>query len=316
MGIAGNFIERNLMAFPGKVKIVEVGPRDGLQNEKRIVPLEVRVELIERLGEAGIRAIEAGSFVSPKWIPQMANTKDVFARLLRGPDVQYSALVPNMKGFEQALAAKADEVAIFAAATESFSQKNINCSIAESLNRFKPVASAAMSADIPLRGYISCGLGCPYEGEVSAKAVANVAAILEDMGCYEISLSDTMGKGTPFKAQAMVEATLERVSLSKIAIHFHDTYGQALANILACLEIGVSVIDSSIAGLGGCPYAKGASGNVATEDVIYMLEGMGIETGVDFNKLLAVGQFISEYLERPTASKVSTVFGQNRQASR
>ena len=316
MGIAGNFIERNLMAFPGKVKIVEVGPRDGLQNEKRIVPLEVRVELIERLGEAGIRAIEAGSFVSPKWIPQMANTKDVFARLLRGPDVQYSALVPNMKGFEQALAAKADEVAIFAAATESFSQKNINCSIAESLNRFKPVAAAAMSADIPLRGYISCGLGCPYEGEVSAKAVANVAAILEDMGCYEISLSDTMGKGTPFKAQAMVEATLERVSLSKIAIHFHDTYGQALANILACLEIGVSVIDSSIAGLGGCPYAKGASGNVATEDVIYMLEGMGIETGVDFNKLLAVGQFISEYLERPTASKVSTVFGQNRQASR
>ncbi len=316
MGIAGNFIERNLMAFPEKVKIVEVGPRDGLQNEKRIVPLEVRVELIERLGEAGIRAIEAGSFVSPKWIPQMANTKDIFARLLRRPDVKYSALVPNMKGFEQALAAKADEVAIFAAATESFSQKNINCSIAESLNRFKPVAAAAMSADIPLRGYISCGLGCPYEGEVSAKAVANVAAILEDMGCYEISLSDTMGKGTPFKAQAMVEATLERVSLSKIAIHFHDTYGQALANILACLEIGVSVIDSSIAGLGGCPYAKGASGNVATEDVIYMLEGMGIETGVDFNKLLAVGQFISEYLERPTASKVSTVFGQNRQASR
>ncbi len=316
MGIGGNSIERNLMAFPEKVKIVEVGPRDGLQNEKRIVPLEVKVEFIERLGEAGIETMEAGSFVSPKWIPQMANTKDVFARVLRRPDVKYSALIPNMRGFDEALAAKVDEVAIFAAATESFSQKNINCSIAESLDRFKPVAAAAIAAGIPLRGYVSCGLGCPYEGEVSVKAVANVAANLEGMGCYEISLSDTIGTGTPLKAQAMVEATLERVSLNKIAIHFHDTYGQALANILACLEIGVSVIDSSVAGLGGCPYAKGASGNVATEDVIYMLEGMGIETGVNFKKLLAVGQFISKYLERPSASKVATVFHQNRQGSR
>ena len=316
MGIGGSSTEGNLMTLPGKVKIVEVGPRDGLQNEKKIVPLEVKVEFIERLGEAGIGAIEAGSFVSPKWIPQMANTNDVFARVSRRPGVKYSALIPNMRGFDQALAAKVDEVAIFAAATESFSQKNINCSIAESLNRFRPVAAAAMSAGIPLRGYISCGLGCPYEGEVSVKAVANVAAILEDMGCYEISLGDTIGIGTPLKAQSMVEATLERVSLSKIAIHFHDTYGQALANILACLEIGVSVIDSSIAGLGGCPYARGASGNVATEDVIYMLQGMGIETEIDLNKLLAVGQFISEYLERPSTSKVATVFCRDRQASR
>lgn len=316
MGIGRNSNERNLMAFPGKVKIVEVGPRDGLQNEKRIVPLEVKVEFIERLGEVGIEAMEAGSFVSPKWIPQMANTKDVFARISRRPGVKYSALIPNIRGFEQALAAKADEVAIFSAATESFSQKNINCSIAESLNRFRPVAAAAMSVGIPLRGYISCGLGCPYEGEVSVESVANVAATLEAMGCYEISLGDTIGTGTPLKARAMIEATLEHVPLSKIAIHFHDTYGQALANILACLELGVSVIDSSIAGLGGCPYAKGASGNVATEDVIYMLEGMGIETGVDLKKLHAVGQFISEYLGRPSASKVATVFCQNGQASR
>ncbi|MBL23061.1 MAG: hydroxymethylglutaryl-CoA lyase [Rhodospirillaceae bacterium] len=303
------------MAFPKKVKIVEVGPRDGLQNEAEIVPLEVKVELIERLGEAGVSIMEAGSFVSPKWIPQMADTADVLARVPRRSDVTYSVLTPNMKGFDGAVAAKADEVAIFGAATESFSQKNINCSIAESLERFQPVATAAIEAGIPVRGYISCGLGCPYEGEVAAEAVADVAAILDEMGCYEISLSDTIGTGTPLKAQAMVEATLKKVSLEKIAIHFHDTYGQALANILACLEMGVAVVDSSVAGLGGCPYAKGASGNVATEDVIYMLNGMGIETGIDFEKLLAVGQFISEHLGRPPVSKVAAALGRKGRAA-
>lgn len=297
------------MAFPEKVKIVEVGPRDGLQNEAEIVPLEVKVELIERLGEAGVSVMEAGSFVSPKWIPQMADTADVLAKLNRKPGVTYSVLTPNMKGFEGALAAKAGEVAIFGAATEAFSQKNINCSIAESLDRFRPVAEAAKQAEIPLRGYISCGLGCPYEGDVAPEAVADVAAILDEMGCYEISLSDTIGTGTPLKAQAMVEATLANVPLEKLAIHFHDTYGQALANILACLEMGVAVVDSSVAGLGGCPYAKGAAGNVATEDVLYMLIGMGIETGIDFDKLLAAGQFISDHLGRAPVSKVAAALG-------
>jgi hydroxymethylglutaryl-CoA lyase len=293
------------MAFPKKVKMVEVGPRDGLQNESVIVPLETKIELIDRLADAGLRVIEAGSFVSPKWIPQMADSADVLARIKRRDGVTYSVLTPNMKGFEGAVAAKADEVAIFGAATEAFSQKNINCSIEESLERFRPVTEAAHLAGIPVRGYISCGLGCPYEGDVDPEAVASVAERLDGFGCYEISLSDTIGTGTPLKAQAMVAASAKRVAIEKLAIHFHDTYGQALANILACLEMGISTVDSSVAGLGGCPYAKGASGNVASEDVHYMLDGMGIKTGVDFAKLSAAGHFISDFLERPSASKVA-----------
>jgi len=303
------------MALPKKVKMVEVGPRDGLQNEAEIVPASVKIELINRLVAAGLSTIEAGSFVSPKWIPQMADTSDVMAAIVRKNGVTYSVLTPNMKGFEGAVAAKADEVAIFGAATETFSQKNINCSIEESLERFRPVAEAAHAAGLPVRGYISCGLGCPYEGEVAPSAVAGVAAKLDAMGCYEISLSDTIGKGTPLKAQAMVEATLEKVSLEKLAIHFHDTYGQALANILACMEMGVAVVDSSVAGLGGCPYAKGSSGNVASEDVLFMLEGMGIETGIDFDQLVEAGQFISEYLGRRPGSKASAALGHTDRAA-
>ncbi|MBE88969.1 MAG: hydroxymethylglutaryl-CoA lyase [Rhodospirillaceae bacterium] len=297
------------MALPKKVKIVEVGPRDGLQNESKIVPASVKVELIDRLVSAGLNSVEAGSFVSPKWIPQMADTADVMASIIRKEGVTYSVLTPNMKGFEGAVAAKANEVAIFGAATEAFSQKNINCSIDESLERFRPIAEAAREVGLPVRGYISCGLGCPYEGEVAPSAVAAVAAKLDVMGCYEISLSDTIGRGTPLKAQAMVEAVLEYVPIEKIAIHFHDTYGQALANILACLEIGVGVVDSSVAGLGGCPYAKGSSGNVASEDVLFMLEGMGIETGIDFDQLLEAGQFICDYLGRASGSKASVALG-------
>ena len=297
------------MVLPKKVKMVEVGPRDGLQNEAEIVPAAVKVELIERLVTAGFKSVEAGSFVSPKWIPQMAGTADVMASIVRKEGVTYSVLTPNMKGFEGAVAAKASEVAIFGAATEAFSQKNINCSIDESLERFRPVAEAAHEIGLPVRGYISCGLGCPYEGEVAPSSVAAVAAKLDSMGCYEISLSDTIGKGTPLKAQAMVQATLDNVPIEKIAIHFHDTYGQALANILACLEMGVAVVDSSVAGLGGCPYAEGSSGNVASEDVLFMLNGMGIETGIDFEQLLEAGQFICNYLGRASSSKVSAALG-------
>lgn len=297
------------MALPKKVKMVEVGPRDGLQNEAEIVPASVKIELIDRLVAAGLRSVEAGSFVSPKWIPQMADTADVMASIVRKEGVAYSVLTPNMMGFEGAVAAKADEVAIFGAATEAFSQENINCSIDESLERFRPLAEAAHELGLPVRGYISCGLGCPYEGDVAPGAVAAVAAQLYAMGCYEISLSDTMGKGTPLKAQAMVRAVLENVPIEKLAIHFHDTYGQALANILACLEMGVGVVDSSVAGLGGCPYAKGSSGNVASEDVLFMLEGMGIETGIDFDQLVEAGQFISDYLGRASGSKASTALG-------
>ena len=303
------------MALPKKVKMVEVGPRDGLQNEAEIVAASVKIELIDRLVAAGLRSVEVGSFVSPKWIPQMADTADIMASIVRKEGVAYSVLTPNMIGFEGAVAAKADEVAIFGAATEAFSQKNINCSIDESLDRFRPVAEAAHEAGLPVRGYISCGLGCPYEGEVAPSAVAAVASKLDAMGCYEISLSDTIGKGTPLKAQAMVEAVLENVPIEKIAIHFHDTYGQALANILACLEIGVAVVDSSVAGLGGCPYAKGSSGNVASEDVLFMLQGMGIETGIDFDQLLEAGQFISDYLGRASGSKASAALGCSKRAA-
>ncbi|QGX41862.1 hydroxymethylglutaryl-CoA lyase [Permianibacter aggregans] len=293
------------MALPQKVKIVDVGPRDGLQNEKTIVSTEVKVELIQRLAEAGLPVVEATSFVSPKWVPQMADNVEVMAKIQRKSGVRYPVLTPNLKGFEAALAAGADEVAVFGAASESFSQKNINCSIKESLERFAPVMEAAKANNVRVRGYVSCVLGCPYEGEIAVGKVAEVAKTLLDMGCYEISLGDTIGVGTPGKARTMLETVAKQVPMTQLAVHFHDTYGQALANIFACLQAGVAVVDSSIAGLGGCPYAKGASGNVATEDVVYMLNGLGIETGIDIERLLDVSAFISAQLGREPVSKAA-----------
>ncbi len=293
------------MHLPKSVKIVEVGPRDGLQNEPGTVPLETKIALIDKLSHAGLPAVEAGSFVSPKWVPQMADTSDVMAGIERLPGTAYPVLTPNMKGYEGARAARCDEVAIFAAASERFSERNINCSIAESLDRFRPVVEAARADGVRVRGYVSCVLGCPYEGEVAPDAVAHVSRALFDMGCYEVSLGDTIGVGTPLKAQRMIEAVSTHVPVDKLAAHFHDTYGQALANLLAVMEMGVAVVDTSVAGLGGCPYAKGASGNVATEDVLYMLNGLGIETGVDMTALLGASAFISDALGRPPASKVA-----------
>ncbi len=293
------------MRLPKSVKMVEVGPRDGLQNEPQTVPAATKIRLIEDLADAGLSSIEAGAFVSPKWVPQMADSAQVLAGLKPRPGVRYSVLVPNLQGFEAAMKAGAAEVAIFGAASETFSRKNINCSIAESLDRFAPVAAAARQAGVPVRGYISCVLGCPYEGAVAAQAVADVAARLDALGCYEISLGDTIGVGTPAAAAAMIETVAALIPRERLAVHFHDTYGQALANILACLEQGIAVVDSSVAGLGGCPYAKGASGNVASEDVCYMLNGLGIPTGVDLDKLADSGWRICEYLGRLPASKVS-----------
>ena len=287
------------------VRIVEVGPRDGLQNEPGQVPTDVKVRLIERLVEAGLPAVEATAFVSPKWIPQMADHTEVMERIRRKPGVSYPVLTPNLKGFEAARAAGATEVAIFGAASETFSKKNINCSIAESLDRFRPVVSEAKKNDIKVRGYVSCVLGCPYEGDIAPKKVADVAGALYDMGCYEVSLGDTIGTGTPGKTKAMVEACARRVPLERLAGHYHDTYGQALANIYASLEMGVATFDASVAGLGGCPYAAGASGNVATEDVVYMLNGLGIRTGVDLDQLVDIGQWICGVLNRKPASKAA-----------
>ena len=293
------------MDLPNKVRIVEVGPRDGLQNQKQVVSTETRIELIARLGAAGLKAIEAASFVSAKWVPQMADSAEVMARIERLPGVDYPVLTPNLKGFEAALAAGAKEVAIFGAASESFSRKNINCSIAESLERFQPVMVAAQAAGIRVRGYVSCVLGCPYEGEVAPHSVASVAAALFEMGCYEVSLGDTIGTGTPGKTLRMLEAVARRVPMEKLAGHFHDTYGQALVNIYASLQMGLAVFDASVAGLGGCPYAAGASGNVATEDVVYLLQGLNIETGIDLDALVSIALWISDRLERPCGSKVS-----------
>ncbi|WP_431855419.1 hydroxymethylglutaryl-CoA lyase [Azospirillum sp.] len=291
------------MPYPARVKIVEMGPRDGLQNEPAIVPLDAKVELIERLADAGLPAVEAGAFVSPKWVPQMADSAEVLQRIRRKPGVSYPVLVPNLKGLESAIAAGAQEIAVFGAASEAFSQKNINCSIAESLERFAPVCAEALAKGLKVRGYVSCVLGCPYEGAVAPAKVAEVAARLIDLGCYEVSLGDTIGVGTPAQARAMLETVARAVPVERLALHFHDTWGQALANILACLDLGVAVLDSAVAGLGGCPYAKGASGNVATEDVVYMLHGLGIETGIDLDALAATGAWISGVLGRPTASK-------------
>lgn len=293
------------MQLPDRVKIVEVGPRDGLQNEPGSVPTATKVTLIDRLAATGLRVVEATAFVSPKWVPQMADAGEVMAAITRHPGVSYPVLVPNLRGFQRAQAAGAEEISVFGAASETFSQKNINCSVAESLARFQPVVEAAAGAGIRVRGYVSCVLGCPYEGDVPVRAVARVARALHEMGCYEISLGDTIGVGTPRKAQAMVDAVAEHVPRERLAAHFHDTYGQALANLLAVMQRGVSVVDSAVAGLGGCPYAKGATGNVATEDVLYMLDGLDIETGVDLDALVEVALYISEALGRAPTSKVS-----------
>ncbi|MFZ1388692.1 MAG: hydroxymethylglutaryl-CoA lyase [Thiolinea sp.] len=297
------------MNLPKRVKIVEVGPRDGLQNEPTPVALATKIALVEKLVDAGLSVVEVGSFVSPKWVPQMAGSAEVYTGIQKRAGVSYPMLVPNLKGMEGALATGVQEIAIFAAASETFAQKNTNCSIAESLERFEAVMQQAQANQIKVRGYVSCVLGCPYEGEIAAAKVAEVAGKLYDMGCYEVSLGDTVGVGTPLKAQAMIEAVAQRVPVEQLAAHFHDTYGQGLANLLAVLQLGVATIDSSVSGLGGCPYAKGASGNVATEDVLYMLNGMGIETGVDMSKLLEAGRFISESLGRLPASKVGRALG-------
>ncbi len=293
------------MALPQTVKIVDVGPRDGLQNELTSVPTAIKVELIERLADAGLPVVEATAFVSSKWIPQMADNAEVMAALQRKPGVTYPVLTPNLKGFEAAVAAGAQEVAVFGAASETFSRKNTNCSIAESFERFKPVIEAAQARGMRVRGYISCVVACPYEGEVAPAKVAEVAAQLFELGCYEISLGDTIGVGTPGQVSAMIEVVAGRVPIHCLAGHYHDTYGQALANVYASLECGVAVFDASVAGLGGCPYAPGASGNVATEDVVYMLQGLGIETGIDLNKLVDAGDFICAALGRQTTSKVA-----------
>ncbi|KAK6474330.1 hydroxymethylglutaryl-CoA lyase [Huso huso] len=294
-----------LKRLPARVKIVEVGPRDGLQNEKTLVPAEVKIQLIDMLSEAGLPVIEATSFVSPKWVPQMADQVEVMRGIRRRPDASYPVLTPNLQGFQAAVRAGAREVAIFGAASELFSKKNINCSVEESLQRFEEVTRAAKEQSVPVRGYVSCVLGCPYEGKVSPEKVAQVAKWLYSMGCYEISLGDTIGVGTPRGMQEMLTAVSREVPISAIAVHCHDTYGQALANILVALQMGVSVVDSSVAGLGGCPYAQGASGNVATEDVVYMLHGLGIHTGVDLQKLMDAGVFICRALNRKTSSKVA-----------
>jgi hydroxymethylglutaryl-CoA lyase len=293
------------MTLPLSVQIVEVGPRDGLQNEKQPVTTDTKVELIHQLAEAGVSHIEAGSFVNPKWIPQMAGSEQVFQKISRLEGVTYAALTPNMQGYQRATESGASEVAIFAAASEAFSQKNINCSIDESIERFAPIIAAAKATNIPVRGYVSCVVGCPYEGDIAPEKVADVAKKLLDMGCYEISLGDTVGVGTPASLTRMLKEVLKVVPAEKLAVHLHDTYGQALANIYAALQLGISVVDASVAGLGGCPYAKGAAGNVATEDLVYMLNGMGIETGIDLDKLIAAGDFISQYLGRENGSKVA-----------
>ncbi|MFK7161278.1 hydroxymethylglutaryl-CoA lyase [Marinospirillum sp. MEB164] len=292
------------MSLPASVRLVEVGPRDGLQNEARQIDTATKIELIARLSSAGLRHIEAASFVSPRWVPQMADGAQVMAGLSRQQGVTYAALTPNLQGLEAALAAGVDEVAVFSAASESFTQKNINCSIAESIERFVPVIERAQEAGIQVRGYVSTVLGCPYQGEIAPEQVAAVSRDLYQLGCYEISLGDTLGCGTPIAAKRMLEAVQREVPLTHLAAHFHNTYGQALANLYALLEEGLSIIDSSVAGLGGCPYAKGASGNVATEDVVYLLHGLGIHTGVDLAQLAATGRWISTQLQRPLASQV------------
>ncbi len=292
-----------MTTLPQRVHIVDVGPRDGLQNEKQMIPADIKVELVDRLTDAGFTNIEVTSFVSPKWVPQMSDAAEVMARIQRRPGVTYSVLVPNAKGFDGALAAKADEIVVFAAASEAFSQKNINCSIDESIERFRPVTAQAQQHGIRIRGAISCALGCPYQGEVEPSAVAHVARRMKDIGVQHVGVADTIGTGTPEKTKRVMDAVLAVYELDTVSGHFHDTYGMATANVYACLELGISSFDSSIAGLGGCPYAKGATGNVATEDVLYLLNGLGIETGIDFAKAVATGQWISGILDRKAHSR-------------
>jgi hydroxymethylglutaryl-CoA lyase len=294
-----------LLNLPRRVKLVDVGPRDGLQNEKQPVPAAIKIELVHRLQAAGLKEIEVTSFVSPKWVPQMADSAQVMSGITRGEGVRYSVLTPNMKGFESALLSKPDEVVVFGAASEAFSQKNINCSIAESIERFAPVVKAARDAGIAVRGAMSCTVGCPYEGDVAPERVAYLAGLMKSIGIQRVDVADTIGVGTPRKVQAAMEATLKHYALNDVSGHFHDTYGQALANTLASLEMGVWNFQSSIAGLGGCPYAKGATGNVATEDVVYMMHGMGIDTGIDLDALIDAGAFISQALGRQPNSLVA-----------
>jgi len=291
--------------FPQEVSIVEVGPRDGLQNEKQALSAAQKIELINLLSNTGVQRIEAGSFVSPKWVPQMANSDEVFKALNPNKNIHYSALTPNLKGLEAALEAGVKEVAVFGAASESFSQKNINCSISESLKRFEAVFDMANKSNIKVRGYVSCVMGCPYEGDIAPEAVTRVSKELLDMGCYEVSLGDTIGVGTPMSTKLLLDDVLKEIDVSKVAAHFHDTYGQALVNLYTALGYGISTIDSAVAGLGGCPYAKGASGNVATEDVLYMLDGMGVSTGINMEKLLVASAYISDVLGRPPVSKAA-----------
>jgi hydroxymethylglutaryl-CoA lyase len=292
------------MGIPSKVKLIDVGPRDGLQNEKQPVAAATKIELVHRLQDAGLREIEVTSFVSPKWVPQMADNAEVMAGVSRRAGVSYSVLTPNMQGFEAALKTQPGEIVVFGAASEAFSRKNINCSIAESIERFAPVVAAARAAGITVRGAMSCTVGCPYEGDIAPERVAYLAGLMKGIGVQRVDVADTIGVGTPRKVQAAIEATLQHYGLDDVSGHFHDTYGQALSNTLAALELGVWNFQSSVAGLGGCPYAKGATGNVATEDVVYMLHGMGIETGIDLDKLVDAGAFISDALGRPTGSRV------------
>ena len=304
----------NTMNLPPRVKLVDVGPRDGLQNEKQPVPAAVKIELVHRLQDAGLKEIEVTSFVSPKWVPQMADAASVMAGIARKPGVRYSVLTPNMKGFEAALACQSDEIVVFGAASEAFSQKNINCSIAESIERFAPVVQAARAAGIYVRGAMSCTVGCPYEGEIAPERVAYLAGLMKGIGVQHVGVADTIGVGTPRKVQRAMEAALQHFDLNDVSGHFHDTYGQALANTLICLQMGVWQFDTSVAGLGGCPYAKGATGNVATEDVVFMLHGMGIATGIDLDKLVDAGKFISDFLERKPNSRAATAILNKRLA--
>ncbi len=301
------------MAIPRFVHITDVGPRDGLQNEKQPVPAAVKIELVQRLQAAGLKDIEVTSFVSPRWVPQMADNAEVMRGIARSSDVHYAALVPNMQGLEAALAARADTVVVFGAASEAFSQKNINCSIAESIERFRPVVAAALAAGVAVRGAISCAVGCPYEGAVAPARVAMVAGLMRQIGVQQVGVADTIGVGTPRAVQAAMDAALQHFNIDTVTGHFHDTYGQALANTLAALEMGVWHFDTSVAGLGGCPYAKGATGNVATEDVVYLLQGMGVETGIDLEALVDAGAYISHFLNRPTLSRAATALLAKRQ---
>ena len=294
------------MNLPPRVKLVEVGPRDGLQNEKQAVPAAVKIELVQRLQAADLKEIEVTSFVSPKWVPQMADNAEVMAGIARQSGVRYSVLTPNLQGFEAALKSKPDEIVVFGAASEAFSRKNINCSIAESIERFAPVVQAARAAGIYVRGAMSCSVGCPYEGEVAPERVGYLAGLMKGIGVQHVGIADTIGVGTPIKVQRAIEATLKHYDINDVSGHFHDTYGQALANTLISLQMGVWQFDTSIAGLGGCPYAKGATGNVASEDVVYLLHGMGIETGIDLDKLIDAGAFINDFLQRKSGSRVAS----------